>query len=293
MKEEKYKIDPMRLKYSLQSVVAVKFRPIFNFVYKFKVYSSKIASRIYYEAYLYTELGKVINTDLLDLFKYKKRLPDNYGIGLGERIVELPLFLSQISESEGLHFDAGSALNYKDILFHKKLRNKKIIIGNLNPERNCYWTSSISYIYEDLRKSVFADNYFDSISCISTLEHVGLDNRSWIEDKKYFQNNDDDYLLFIGEFKRILKQNGQCFITVPFRKNRKLGWLQIFNKKMIEQIITKFQPSDYEIFYYKYDKNGWQLSKEHECSECGYSTEYPGQDLCVGAYSVACIKLVK
>lgn len=283
----------MRIKYLLQSIIAIKFRRFFNFIYKFKKYSPKVISQIYYEAHLFSELEKIIYTQL-DLFKLKKSLPKNYGIGLSERIVELPWFLSKISETKGIHLDAGSALNFKDILFHPKLKNKKIIIVNLNPERNCFWTDSISYIFEDLRKSIFIDNYFDSISCISTLEHVGLNNERWIKDKNYCQKNKDDYLLFINEFKRILKRRGQCFITVPFGENKNLGWLQVFNKQMVQKIITQFQPSFYDICYYKYNKNGWQLSIESECLKCGgYSTEYPGKDLCVGAYSVACIKLIK
>jgi hypothetical protein len=80
---------------------------------------------------------------------------------------------------------------------------------------------------------------------------------------------------------------------VPFGENKKMSWLQIFNKEMIQKIIDQFQPSDYDLTYYKYNKNGWQLSTESECSKCGYSIEYPGKDLCVGAYAVACIRLAK
>jgi len=274
-------------------MAAIKFRPIFNFIYKFKIRSPRVISQIYYEAHLFAELKKVINTDLLDLFRDKRKLPDNYGVGLSERIVELPWFLSQISESKGLHFDAGSAINYEDILFHKKLKNKKIIIGNLNPERECYWTDHISYYYGDLRKKIFIESAFDSISCISVLEHVGLNNARWTQDQRYCEAKPDDYLTIVKELKYMLRRGGECFITVPYGEHKNLKWLQVFNEMMINKIMAEFRPSTFELTFYKYSQDGWQIATEEDCKNCQYAESYPNQDLGVGAYSICCLKLIK
>lgn len=280
----------MRIKYLVQSIAAVKLRKIFSLIYQIKKHSPRIIGQIYYEAHLFDKLNEVINTQL-HLFKGTNSLPDQYGIGLSERIVELPWFLSRVPAGGGHHLDAGSAINFESILFHPKLKTKDIIIVNLNPERNCYWTKSVSYVYADLRKSLFTENCFDSISCISTLEHIGLDNRRWKEGSR--QQNKNDYLLVIKEFKRILKKGGKCLVTIPFGKRKNLGWLQIFDKKMMQQVVTLFQPSSFNVCYYKYGAHGWQLSTQKECLTCGYSKSYPGEDLCVGAYSVACLELSK
>lgn len=284
----------MRLKYLLQSICAVKLRWFFNLIYFFRKTSSHVIAEIYYEAHLFFEMHKIINKkDKIDLFKHKKRLPQNFGIGLSERIVELPWFLSRIKNGNGVHLDAGSSINFSDILFHSNLRSKYVIIENLNPERNCYWTDRISYIFEDLRKKIFMNDIFDSISCLSTLEHIGLNNERYTKDKRFQQNKIDDFLIVIKEFKRILKNNGECFITVPYGRRKNLKWLQIFNKQMVADMIKTFEPSFFDITFYKYTTTGWQIATEKECQNCSYSTEYPGDDFCVGAYAVACLRIVK
>jgi ubiquinone/menaquinone biosynthesis C-methylase UbiE len=36
--------------------------------------------------------------------------------------------------------------------------------------------NNISYVYGDLRNTILKDQCFDEIVCISTLEHIGMDN---------------------------------------------------------------------------------------------------------------------
>lgn len=286
-------INYSRIKYLLQSIVAVYFRPLFDFIYQLKKSSPKVIGQIYYEAHLFKEVNRVINSDLIKLFISPQKLPPQFGIGLSERIIELPWFLAQVSQSSGSLLDAGSSLNYQDVLFHQKLHNKKIAIVNLNPERNCYWRSSISYLYTDLRQSIYTDEYFDTIACISVLEHIGLENERWTGKATDNENNPSDYLLVVKELKRILKKQGECFITLPVGKYQNLKWLQIFNEAMVKKIITTFDPKSYALSYYQYTKEGWQLSTARQCYQCGFSHEYPGHDFHYGPYAVCCLKLVK
>jgi len=284
----------IRTNYFFKSVVAIKFAWLFNLIYFCLKKSPNVVKKIYYEAHLWDELERVLKHNLLR-FKFKKELPPKFGFALSERIIEFPWFLSQLSSSSGRHFDAGSTLNFPLILSHPKMKHKKIVIGNLNPERNCFWTDSVSYIFADLRKKIFIDNYFDSISCLSVLEHVGLDNRRYSSYKQFHQSQDKDYLEMVAEFRRILKTGGFCYISVPFGQYQNLNWLQNFNQAMVDKIIAQFNPHHFEITYYRYGENGWQLSTSKECQKNTYanSGSYPKNGFCVGASAVALIVLEK
>lgn len=222
----------------------------------------------------------------------KKNLPVYLGVGLSERIIEIPWTLSHLTQS-GNHLDAGSSFNFWYILGSKILRDRKVFIVNLNPEKNNYISDSVSYIYDDLRRPIFVDGFFQSISCVSVLEHIGMDNSTYVNDAYYKQKRMKDFSLVIKEFSRMLSKNGICLLTVPFGVHEDRGWFQIFDKKMISTIIKVFSPLSFDISYYKYGDSGWHLSTEEECKDIRHSLQYPGNTYCAASQAIACIKLVK
>ena len=106
-----------------------------------------------------------------------QHLPLGYGQWLDERIVEYCWLFSRLPEGAGTLLDAGSALNHGFIVSHAKLRAKHMVIMTLAPETHCYWQKRISYVYGDLRNTLFDENVFDYVVSISTLDHIGLDNQ--------------------------------------------------------------------------------------------------------------------
>ncbi|GIW59158.1 MAG: hypothetical protein KatS3mg087_0224 [Patescibacteria group bacterium] len=285
-------IDILQLRYSLETFLALKLQKIFNFIYQFKKNDPNVARKIYYEAHLWETLNPVLNKNL-NLFLNKSKLPSNYGHALSERAVEIPWAIANIPTQPGKHYDAGSSLNFYSTISHPQMNNKQIYISNINPERYCFWQNSVSYLYLDLRQPTFHDQYFDSITCISVLEHVGLNNSQYTSNQKFHENNSKDYLLCIQDFHRILKSNGVCLITLPYGKHQRLDWLQIFDQHMVQELLHAFSPSKHEITYYKYDQNGWQVSTSEACSECTYTKGYPQHNYCVGAEAVVLIKMFK
>lgn len=230
-----------------------------------------------------------------------KLLAKGYGYGFDERVVEYPWILSSIPKKANYLFDAGSILNYGYILESKLLKGKDILISNLNPESEYHNDKSISYLYGhygDLRKTLFKDRIFDVIVCGSVLEHIGMDN-SFIykNDKEFNENRRSDYLEVIKEFNRILKKNGTCLITVPFGKYQNLGWLQVFDIKMINKIIELFEKSETEVTYFKYADSGWTKSNQKLCQNSRYFDVHNNgtfhKNNLAAAESVACIKITK
>ncbi|MBU4370174.1 class I SAM-dependent methyltransferase [Candidatus Parcubacteria bacterium] len=252
-----------------------------------------------YNEYKWLFIKKIINDEkIINLFRTQKKLPGNFGVGIDERVVEYPWIISNISPDLGKLLDAGSALNFSKILEHDIFSNKKIIIANLNAESKCYWKKEISYLYDDIRNLPFKDEAFDAITCVSTLEHVGMDNTAmYTKNEKYKEGEKEDYLKVIIELKRLLKQNSELLITVPFGEYKNFGFFQQFDTKMVKKIIDIFNSEKYSVDYYQYTKQGWQISNEIESSKEKYFNIHTEKnipsDLAAAARSVACIKLKK
>jgi len=223
----------------------------------------------------------------------KEGLPIKFGYRLDERVVEYPWIYHHLPNDPGTLLDAGSTLNVHEILELKKLKKSKIIIANLNKEDFCHQRlrNPVSYVYNDLRASCFRDGYFDTITSISTLEHVGMDNSQYTRDLIKQEPNSNDYLKVILEFKRILKPGGSVLITVPFGKGN-FGWLQLFNAAMIDALIATFEPTYYTLTFFKYDGQQWGISDAKNCQESGFNNSYStGKFDIVSSESVCCILL--
>ncbi len=275
----------------IKAVIFHQFGSFFRILYPLFRYQPWVIGTPFYEARLLSELSTIIRRRL-HYFHSKKKLPSRYGIGLSERCVEIPWFFSHLDKKVGLHLDAGSSLNFEAILQLDPLKRKKIIIANFNPEVNCYWEYSVSYLFWDLRNKIFDDEVFDTISCISVLEHIGMDTSGWTHKYKQKEHKRNDYQKVVSDFHRILKQGGSCYITVPYGRYTDRGWLQVFNKSMVNHILDAFRPTSYTITYFMYTRNGWMFSKEQDCAKCTYSKSYLPH-YTVGAESVACIHMVK
>lgn len=238
------------------------------------------------------------NQNILDLFSNNKALPDKYGFRIDERIVEFPWVISRVDSDRSVLLDAGSALNFKYILDLSIMKSKRVVIYTLSPEENGVKRNNVSYIYGDLRDTILKRNCFDEIVCISTLEHVGMDNEFlYSNDSQFNECKPDDYKDVIREFYRLLKPGGRLFVTVPYGQYENIGWLQQFDSKMIEMLIDVFGGSTYKEAYYKYFDAGWQIADANACNDCSYfnihnRSDYE-PDYVAAARAVACIEMVK
>lgn len=244
---------------------------------------------------------------LMERFRNHAALPEGYGQYVDERVVEYPWLLSRLkSNVGGVLLDAGSTLNNLNVLDHPNLASYKKYIVTLAPESVSYWQRGISYIFDDLRALLFADASFDVVTCISTLEHVGMDNTAlYTGDTAFKENIHDDYLKVIRELHRVLKPGGTCYITVPFGQYQYDVFQQQFNAEMLENVIKTFKPAKVNEYYFKYDASGWNKAKREDCIDARYfnvhKTKYfdPSStldfdvDKAAAARAVAALELVK
>lgn len=226
-------------------------------------------------------------------------LPGSFGVAIDERAVEYPWLFSQLRNcvsSLGRVLDAGSTLNHDYILNRAPLLGADLTIMTLAPEKRCYWYLGYSYVFGDFRKTRFEEASFDTIICISTLEHVGLDNTIlYTNDRSKLEADRYGYIEAVREFRRILAPGGRCFITVPFGRHENFEWFQVFDEGMVRALIDNFGPSSVEIEYFGYNERGWQRAAQNDVLNAAaydpLSGRGKGDDRAGCARAIACIEL--
>jgi len=259
-----------------------------------------------YAAYRAHTVSEILtNEEMMLRFRNERSLPPGYGVGLDERCVEYLWLLSRLEPGPERILDAGSALNHNLILDQTLLQDKTIHILTLAPERNCFWHRGISYLYVDLRDIPIRDNYYDTVVCCSTLEHVGLDNTWFIHSEAHAEKRPDDYLGAVAEIRRVLKPGGKLLLTVPYGRYRNFGTFQQFDEHLVNQVITAFEPAAVEQTYFGYTPDGWDFSTGEACADAEYVewtalppglrlAAFPNHpDRAAAARAVACLLLLK
>lgn len=227
------------------------------------------------------------------------KLPEAYGTGMDERVVEYPWFFAQLNGSEQRILDAGSTLNHYPILTCPQLEGRDLYIMTLAEEGKYKLKNQPVYMYGDLRKTSFAEDFFDVIASISTIEHIGMDNTFLYTDDS--RNKEDVRLGFLDavrEFKRILKPGGSLYITAPFGRYQHHGWFQIFDGQMVDRLIREFCPQRVEETYFKYENHQWNFSTKAACAQSIYfdvhkQEKIPGKEDLAASESVVCLALKK
>ena len=222
-----------------------------------------------------------------------------YGRGFDERVVEYPWFFEALPSGPLRLLDAGSTLNHAFVVERLPLARLKLTISTLAPEANCFWRRGISYAFEDLRHLAYRDGQFDAVACLSTLEHIGMDNTLlYTGDPAKREQALRDYLAAIREFQRVLAPGGCLLLSMPYGREQVAPWFQQFTAAMIEECCAAFGPATVERRFFRYSQAGWAEAAQADCDAAVYFDVHdahaawrPGDPAAAGA--VVCLKLVK
>ncbi|MBU0647429.1 DUF268 domain-containing protein, partial [Patescibacteria group bacterium] len=192
-----------------------------------------------------------------------------------DRYQEYPWMLKNIKITSGKILDVGSTAS--NMLYDFLPKEVEINSIDLNPKE--ITNKNIRFSIGDIRQTIYPENNFDVITCISTLEHIGVAGR---------YNSDDDQngdVKAMSEMKRILKPNGFLLITVPYGLRDVLPINKLYNKERLTKLLSDF--SEVSIMYKKYQKKYglWLTVNENEAAKTDMLTD--------SWYAIAFIKAKK
>ncbi len=274
-------------------------------IYRIKETLDALAHPVYsltgrrpYSPGYYTEKRRTIENAIDQGFlRDGRQLPVPYGRSMDERVVEYPWVFGQLPTEPAAVLDAGSAFNHRFLIDRLPFPASNLTICTLAPEKRCFWNRGISYVFDDLRASRFADSAFNVVLSVSTIEHIGLDNEMlYTSDSSKRESSPDGYLAAVREFRRILKSGGVCLVTVPFGRARNHGWFQVFDASMVQSVIETFGPSSARVDYFGFSTHGWASAIPDTLRESSFFDIHAqttlDPDRAAGARAVACIRLV-
>lgn len=208
--------------------------------------------------------------DLMVRFRNRESLPSGYGIGIDERCVEYPWLIARLSDEPERYLDAGSTHNHPMILETGFFDQKEMHIVTLHPEPKCYWRRGISYLFADIRDLPIKDGFYGTISSISTLEHVGMDNRAYTGGRKMGAPDSRGFVRALQELDRVLEPGGDLHVTVPFGRFADLATSLVFDADLLRELIRATPLELVEETYYRYRSSGWQIATSDDCADADF-----------------------
>ena len=230
---------------------------------------------------------------LVALFDSGQPLPPGYGKGLDERLVEFPWTMAHAPFGRTL--DAGSALNHPHVLDHVTPLVDDLSVVTLAPESASFPERGISYLYADLRRLPFCDDWFDTVISISTLEHVGMDNRRWGTAAVTEPDPEGELREAALELKRVVRPGGRILITLPYGEPEDHGWLRQLDRDEVEALADALGGSSDDIDVYQYGREGWRAGDLESAAGARYqrdnapAVDPAAEDLAPAARAVACL----
>lgn len=184
--------------------------------------------------------------------------------GPNERVIELPLAFEVMDlGTPGRVLDAGCACNQEMStpvaeLTHltQSLESEPIHRG---PDGRVQ--AHRTYVAGDLRElrtwpADWPDRHFDRVVCISTLEHVGMDNRHYGGPEEH---DPDSVVKAVAELWRVCA--GTLLITVPFHHQPCMaGKWRYFTPETLDQLYPAGMIEDadnLELYFYAKEVDGW------------------------------------
>ncbi len=200
-------------------------------------------------------------------------LPAPYGRHLPERVVEL--LLARLMYQPGMRvLDVGHANGME---CHRAMLSSLpwprdltgIDIAEPAYDTSTYYTSSIR---ASIDATPFADGAFDLIWCISSLEHVGMDNSAYVEGRAARRATPEAAL---SEMVRVLRPGGSLLITVPYGRFEDHGWFLNFDESRLQSLLDTVRPriEVTELYYEHTAASGWSAADKRELRSVGYGDQ--------------------
>ncbi len=178
---------------------------------------------------------------------------------INERIVELPFVFQYIAQDRNkIILDVGCSESPLPI--HMASLGNKVI--GLDSRNYPYFHPNLRFTRANVLLLPFKDKSFDLVTCISTLEHIGL---GFYQDPIEEENAD---FKAMKEIYRVLKDKGTLLISIPVGKEYQITIQQrIYSLKRLQAIFSGFTIQKQYFFanFYPEEKNNyWREIEKRE-----------------------------
>lgn len=199
-------------------------------------------------------------------------LPDD-----SERAIEVPWVGHAIQHSFGLWLDVGFA-HAEDRYWQAIYRSRKRLLRygyGLDITMPSVPNPLPMFVQADLiADSLDSLPRFDVITCISTLEHVGCDNKMYNPKFGAIANPSQTQLDCLQKMLRQLTARGHLLLSLPYGKYQDNQWFLQYDAKMVDAIkrvaLLAGKAVIYEGYYRLVDGQGWANSKPEQMKDILY-----------------------
>ena len=203
---------------------------------------------------------------------------DAYGhddAGLDERVVEYPWALHRLAarhRSGDPILDAGSVLNHRQILAHcRRTGLHPLSIVTLKYEGFSRVSDEVRYEFADLRRLPYRDGWFGAVVCLSTLEHVGMDNTMYGDSSGGNTDPSREAEQAMLEIRRVTRPGGVMLLSVPFGAPEDRGWLRLFDAGELRRLTSAQGWQVESARIYRATRDGWRISAMVDAQTAGYN----------------------
>jgi SAM-dependent methyltransferase len=205
-------------------------------------------------------------------------------LGASERIIEIPWVFARVPTWHGARvLDVGTA--FAPFFYRQWLaslaRQVELHVVDLAPA----WIRRATVHRADVRRLPFASETFDAVTCISTLEHIGLDNRRYgVGDEPSASRPD---VLALRELRRVTRPGGRVLVTVPAGVAGEHSWYRQYSPASWAATVASASLSTSDIGYFTHDSSrGWLAAAPEEVELHEYGIGAPN------AAALICASLV-
>lgn len=126
------------------------------------------------------------------------------------------------------------------------------------------------FLKENIKSTNFPDNYFDVVTAVSTVGHIGLSGR-------YGEREGiSDDIIAVAQMSRVVKPQGIILLTLPFGQAKIIRpYMRVYDKDGVNALIGTLKIAKAE-YYMQDDGDDWfQCSQEEAGKVDAKSDRYP------------------
>jgi SAM-dependent methyltransferase len=222
------------------------------------------------------------------LFSEGAALPPGLGAGFDERVVEYPWLFSR--GLSGRVLDAGSVLNHQHLVERLLPAVEELTIVTLAPEPASHTSLGVSYLYGDLRSLPLRDGWFDEVVCLSTLEHVGMDNALYGATSQRSEDPRAEAAQALRELLRVVRPGGRVHLSVPFGRREDHVWFRQLDRDDVDDLLARAGVDGHEEAIFRHTSRGWRRSSARRAGGARYNPPQKAHstDGAVAARAVLC-----